>query len=190
MATVPKTAYTVEQTKELLEIWNNSDKSAQDKQDAVINMLAEKFGKTAKSIISKLSREKVYTAKTYTTKNGEKPVKKDDTADAIGMMLQLPENDVDSLTKANKTALVKISHALAHSIPLEILTPVNEEKREKLAMAIGDTFGLDENDSRSLTRIPLSSLVALYDGIHAFDFVNDVRMLIDEQVEKAEQVTE
>lgn len=179
-----KTAYTAEQTKEVVSLWNDSDKSTQAKQDAVINMLATKFGKTAKSIISKLSREKVYTAKAYTTKNGEKPVKKDQTADAIGAMLNLPENDVDSLTKANKTALVAISTALASSVPLEVLTPENEKMRNSLSQAIGTSFKMGENDTNSLNRIPLSALQALYQGVQNFDFINDVLMTIDELVEK------
>lgn len=70
--------------------------------------LAAAFGKTARSVIAKLSREGVYVKKEYTTKTGERPVKKDVTADAIGAACGLSEGEVDSLTKANKTALVKI----------------------------------------------------------------------------------
>ena len=43
---------------------------------------------------------------------GERPVKKDVTADAIGEACGLSEGEVDSLTKANKTALVKILNTL------------------------------------------------------------------------------
>jgi hypothetical protein len=76
------------------------------------------MGKTVRSIVAKLSREKVYVAKTYVSKTGEKPVKKDVTADAIGAILRLSENDVESLTKANKSALKAIFDALANSKPL------------------------------------------------------------------------
>jgi Tfp pilus assembly protein PilP len=75
------------------------------------------MGKTVRSIVAKLSREKVYVAKEYKTKNGESPVKKDVTADAIGKILNLSENDIDSLTKANKSALRAIFAALANSKP-------------------------------------------------------------------------
>jgi hypothetical protein len=60
-------------------------------------------------VVAKLSREKVYKAKEYVSKTGEKPIKKDVHADFIGNALGLSENDVDSLTKANKTALKAIA---------------------------------------------------------------------------------
>ena len=83
-----------------------------------VEALAVEFGKTIRSIVAKLSREKVYVAKTYVTKAGEKAVKKDETADAIGAVLSLTESEIESLTKANKTALVKIFAALAASKPV------------------------------------------------------------------------
>ncbi len=81
--------------------------------------IAKVIGKTARSVIAKLSKEGVYKAKEYVSKNGEKPVKKDATADAIGAVLKLSEGEIESLTKANKTALVKIFAALANSKPIE-----------------------------------------------------------------------
>lgn len=80
--------------------------------------IAEKMGKTLRSVVAKLSREKVYQKKAYTTKTGEPAVKKDAVADAIGAVLQLTESETESLTKANKTALAKIFAALANSKPL------------------------------------------------------------------------
>ncbi len=84
-----------------------------------VEQIAEKLGKTARSIIAKLSKEGVYKAKEYKNKNGEKPVKKDAHADAIGAVLRLSEGEIESLTKANKTALEKIFAALANSKPIE-----------------------------------------------------------------------
>jgi len=84
-----------------------------------VKALAERFGKTTRSIIAKLSREGVYRAKEYVSKTGEKPVKKDTHADAIGAVLRLTEAETESLTKANKSALAKIFAALANSKPLE-----------------------------------------------------------------------
>ena len=83
-----------------------------------VESIAQAMGKTVRSIVAKLSREKVYVAKTYVSKTGEKPVKKDVTADAIGAILRLSENDIESLTKANKSALKAIFDALANSKPL------------------------------------------------------------------------
>ena len=87
-----------------------------------VEKIAEKMGKTVRSVVAKLSREKVYVAKVYATKTGEKVVKKDEHADAIGAVLKMTEAEMESLTKCNKTALVKIWDALANSVPA---TPEN-----------------------------------------------------------------
>ena len=73
-----------------------------------VESLALQFGKTVKSVVAKLSREKVYVAKTYVSKTGEAPVKKDSLADKLAEIVGLTEAEADSLTKANKTALAKI----------------------------------------------------------------------------------
>ncbi len=92
--------YTPEQTAKMV-----ADYSA----GVSVEMIAQELGKTVRSVVAKLSREKVYKAKEYKTKNGETPIKKDAHADFIGMALGLTEADTDSLTKANKTALAKIA---------------------------------------------------------------------------------
>ncbi len=101
--------YTAEQTAKII---------AEYQAGVAVEQIAQAMGKTVRSIVAKLSREKVYVAKTYVSKTGEKPVKKDVTADAIGAILRLSENDIDSLTKANKSALKAIFDALANSKPL------------------------------------------------------------------------
>ena len=101
--------YTAEQTAKIIADYQAGVK---------VEDIASAMGKTVRSIVAKLSREKVYVAKTYVSKTGEKPVKKDVTADAIGAILRLSENDIDSLTKANKSALKAIFDALANSKPL------------------------------------------------------------------------
>jgi len=83
-----------------------------------VEIIADNLGKTVRSIVAKLSREKVYIAKEYKSKTGETPVRKDIHADAIGAILRLPENDIESLTKANKNALKAIFEALANSKPI------------------------------------------------------------------------
>jgi hypothetical protein len=83
-----------------------------------VETIAESMGKSVRSIVAKLSREGVYRKKEYVSKTGEKPVKKDVHADAIGAILRLPENDIESLTKANKSALQAIFEALAASKPV------------------------------------------------------------------------
>ena len=96
--------YTPEQTAAVLEAYAaGTDVAA----------IAESMGKTARSIIAKLSREGVYQKKVYTSKTGEAVQKKDETADAIGKILGLTESETESLTKANKTALKTILAALS-----------------------------------------------------------------------------
>lgn len=104
--------YTPEQTAELVAAYVATPSTE------TVAMFAEKFGKTVRSVVAKLSREKVYVAKTYVSKTGEKPVAKDTVADAIGAVLKMTEAEITSLAKANKTALAKIFEALANSKPL------------------------------------------------------------------------
>ena len=101
--------YTAEQTSAMVSDYTSG---------VSVESIAEKLGKSVRSVVAKLSREGVYKAKTYVSKTGEKPVKKDVHADAIGAILRLSENDVDSLTKANKNALKAIFDALANSRPV------------------------------------------------------------------------
>ena len=84
-----------------------------------VETIAEAMGKTTRSVIAKLARLGVYKAKEYTTKTGEKPVKKDETADAIGKVLGLSDGEIESLAKANKTALAKLWKFMLNSRPNE-----------------------------------------------------------------------
>jgi hypothetical protein len=96
--------YTPEQTAKMLEGYA---------QGVPVEAIAATLGKTVRSVVAKLSREGVYRKKEYVSKTGERPVKKDETADRIGSLVGLSEGEIDSLTKANKTALVKILAKLA-----------------------------------------------------------------------------
>lgn len=109
MATEKIVNYTVEQTASMIEAY-----TANPTKDTV-ESLATAMGKTVRSIVAKLSREKVYIKAEYKTKSGEVVQKKNDTADAIGAVLRMNENDIDSLTKCNKTALAMIWKALCES---------------------------------------------------------------------------
>lgn len=101
--------YTPEQTTKMVSDYQSG---------ITVESIAESLGKSVRSVVAKLSREKVYIAKTYTTKSGEPVAKKDMVADAIGAVLGLTEAETESLTKANKAALSKIFAALANSKPL------------------------------------------------------------------------
>ena len=113
MAKTEKTVnYTPEQTAELVAAY------VADATEATIATFAEKFSKTARSIIAKLSREGVYKKKEYVGKNGEAVQKKNELADAIGAILKMTEPEITSMEKVNKTALQKIFTALANSVPI------------------------------------------------------------------------
>lgn len=107
MATEKTPNYTPESTATIVEAYkaNPTKETVKD--------LAVRFNKTERSIIAKLSREGAYKKAEYVGKTGEKPVKKDETADKIGAILGLSDGEIDSLTKANKTALRKILAAVS-----------------------------------------------------------------------------
>jgi hypothetical protein len=92
--------YTPEQTAQII---------ADYQAGITVEAIALTLGKSARSIVAKLSREKIYQKKTYVSKSGETVVKKDEVSDYIGEALGLSEADVTSLTKANKTALKAIA---------------------------------------------------------------------------------
>ena len=73
-----------------------------------VETIAAAVGKSVRSVVAKLSREGVYKKKEYVTKNGEAVVKKDALADKMAEVFGLTEAETESLTKANKTALLKI----------------------------------------------------------------------------------
>jgi len=99
-ATVAKAVnYTPEQTASMVEAYTSG---------VTVETIAQTLGKSVRSVVAKLSREKVYVAKTYKTKSGEAVVKKDALADKLTALASLTEAEADSLTKANKTALAKI----------------------------------------------------------------------------------
>ena len=111
--TVKVANYTPEQTTELVSAY------LADSSKVTVEAFAAKFAKSTRSIIAKLSKEGVYKVAEKVTKTGEKVIKKDAHADAIGAILKLSEPDIESLTKANKRALVTIFNALANSKPLD-----------------------------------------------------------------------
>lgn len=122
MATATKNVkapnYTAEQTAKMV---------ADYQAGVTVAAIAETLGKSVKSVVAKLSREKVYQAKVYVSKTGEPVAKKDDTADAIGAVLKLSENDTSSLAKANKVALRAIWKALTESVHMSKVADMQAE---------------------------------------------------------------
>lgn len=97
--TVKAVNYTDEQTAMMIDAYQSG---------TTVEAIAEKIGKSVRSVVAKLSREKVYIAKERTTKTGDAIVKKDAVSDEIGLLMGFSESQVESLAKANKTVLVAL----------------------------------------------------------------------------------
>ena len=109
MATTAKTPvvnYTVEQTADMISAY-----TAAPNADTVAT-LALKLGKSVRSVVAKLSREKVYVKPVATSKNGGAIVKKSELVDSLMDKVNLTEAEATSFEHVNKTALVKLLAAL------------------------------------------------------------------------------
>ena len=92
----------------------------EQERDDVVNSLVVELGKGRRSIVARLSKSGVYVSKDYKAKTGEKPVRKNETAEAICKVLGLSvEAHSESLSKVTKVVLQTIFKALADSKPLE-----------------------------------------------------------------------
>jgi len=75
--------------------------------------LANRFEKSIKSIIGKLSREGVYRREVYRSKTGELPVTKVEIVSNIAEYLGVENSDLEGLEKSPKAVLQKLEKALA-----------------------------------------------------------------------------
>jgi calcineurin-like phosphoesterase len=98
--------YTDEQTKHIVEEY-----TANPTRDTV-DALANELGKTVKSIIGKLSREKVYQKKEYITKRGEKPITKVEMVGSISKVLDIDPDSISGLVKSSKSDLMNLQEAI------------------------------------------------------------------------------
>jgi len=92
--------YTEEQTQHMIEEYQKNP--TRD----TVDTLAKELGKTVKSVIGKLSREKVYVKKDYITKRGEKPETKLQMSEHIAQMLNGDSHRLETLTKVSKQELL------------------------------------------------------------------------------------
>lgn len=100
MASEKTVNYTEAQTAELVEGYKASPT------EATVKAFAEAFGKTARSIVAKLSREGVYVAKDKA--KGETAAKAATKADLVAQletMFELDKGTLESLEKGSKAAL-------------------------------------------------------------------------------------
>lgn len=77
-----------------------------------VERLADKYGRSVRSIVGKLSKEGVYKRPSYTTKRGELPVSKDEIVEFIAKAIGTNSEDLEGLDKAPKHALRLILNAL------------------------------------------------------------------------------
>jgi hypothetical protein len=85
---------------------------AEDK-DAIIDELALQFDKPVRSIIGKLSKEKVYIKKTYKTKSGTDPVTKKEIIMHISLALGADPEKLQGLIKTPKPELTHLKDLIS-----------------------------------------------------------------------------
>lgn len=91
--------YTEEMTTTLVDAYLNKPTPE------TVEVLAEKFDRSKKSIIGKLSREGVYQKAVYTTKTGEMPITKAELIMNLALRLNLDSSKLMGLEKAPKQAI-------------------------------------------------------------------------------------
>lgn len=107
---VTSSKYTDEQTQELVQAYTAAD--TEESRDQVVAEYSDKFGKTVASVRAKLASESVYVPKARKTKSGEPIVSKSELVGKIAGLLGKPEDQFESLEKANKPVLKSIVDAL------------------------------------------------------------------------------
>ena len=78
-----------------------------------VEMLAEMFSRSKKSIIGKLSREGVYRREVYVSKTGESPITKVEIVSNIAENLGVESRSLAGLEKSPKAALRNLEKAVA-----------------------------------------------------------------------------
>lgn len=104
MATEKIANYTADQVTEMVATY--SEAPAQ----ATVEMLAEKFGKSARSVIAKLAKEGVYKAQAKTA--GKREMLKAEMVTELAALTGATEDQIGSLEKATGPALMVILVAL------------------------------------------------------------------------------
>ena len=99
--------YTEEQTMEMVGAYLDQPTPE------TVEGLAEKYGKSKKSIIGKLSREGVYRREVYVSKTGEKPITKMEIVNNIAEGLGIESTNLAGLEKSPKAALKNLEKAVA-----------------------------------------------------------------------------
>lgn len=96
--------YTVEMVAEMVKAYENMPTIE------TVRELAERFGKSEKSVIAKLAREGIYRKQVRLNKAGELAVRKETL---VAKISELVGENVESLEKASKQDLIAVLNALA-----------------------------------------------------------------------------
>ena len=104
------TQNTINYTKEMTDVILGEYQAEPSRE--TVDKLADKFNKSPKSIIGKLSREGVYERAVYKSKTGEMPITKVDLVSAIADLLEVEVDLLQGLDKAPKTTLKFLQDAL------------------------------------------------------------------------------
>ena len=115
--------YTEEQTAYMVEHYESCPSME------TVQYLAEKFNKTTKSIIGKLSREGVYKRAVYKSKSGELPITKVELVNNIAENLGLEVESLVGLEKSPKTTLKTLEVATGEG-RLGYVAPPNFDETE------------------------------------------------------------
>ena len=149
--------YSAEVTAQLL-----ADYEASGKDQTAVETLAVKFGKTARSIVAKLSREGVYNKKVYTTKAGETPVSKEQHVKAIAAFVGVDADKLESLEKANKGVLRIIEDAVKDgATTYQNNTEDSSELKQSKQELLTNLYGWTGASEGSLESLKLASKEAL-----------------------------
>lgn len=96
--------YTAEQVAEMVEAYTATPTKE------TVKVLAEKFGKTERSVIAKLAKEKVYQSEAKEA--GKRAMLKSEMVAKLAELTGASEEQLDSLEKATGTALMVLVKAL------------------------------------------------------------------------------
>lgn len=115
MATKQTSAYSEEQVREMIQAYTAvpTDAAHEAERDAVVKMLAEKFGKKPQSVRQKLVREDVYIAKQPKSKDGSPAETKKSIVGEIADLCGMGEVRAKELLLAGKPALQAVRDRLA-----------------------------------------------------------------------------
>jgi len=128
MPTTKPQNYTSKMVATMRELYEKA--TDQTSRDKAVNEVAEQFGKSPRSIISKMSREGFYVPKVTVSKvTGEKPAKKEELAETLRSVSGLPMVSAEKLNKTDIQDLIE-HFKMYNEVPAEF-AEVEQETAEQ-----------------------------------------------------------